>query len=476
LEVNKRKQRIVLIYLLKPYILAIKYTIVMQISKVRELFPITKVVLPKTETATERKLIYMDHGASTHAPIPVLNKFMDVMENSYANVHRGEHTLSKLSTDQFENVNNWIAKLCGVRNLENSGMEVILTSNTTSSLDLVSHIFSNIPGDYVTTVIEHHSNDLPHRNRGIVHRVNIDENATLSYDHLEEILQNNNVKLVAVTAASNVTGYVPDVHKIARLTHDNNAKILLDGAQRMAHMEIDVKEKDHPEHIDFLAAGGHKMYSPFGSSFIIGNEDDFNYAPPYLPSGGTVTFVGDMEVNHLIGPERHMFGTPNIAGSIALGEAAKFLLDISLNEIRSHELHLLKKMLKGLNQIPDVNVYGNIPIEKRIGVVTFNIGEHNHAIVSRKLDEMAGIATRNGTFCAQPYMQRLLQLSAEDIEIIKDLSETCTSLKLPGAVRATLGIYNSEEEVDIFLDTVEKISKSPVEKVQSSLDVVKMYQ
>jgi len=434
----------------------------MDISYVRDQFPITNVILPKTENAESRPLIFLDHGASTHAPRPVIETYLDVLENHYANVHRGEHTLSRISTEMYEHASDKVAKLVGIKNLQGSGMEVFMTTNTTSSLDLASHIFANVEGDYVSTALEHHSNDLPHRNRGKTHHVTVDERGILDLDHLQSILDNNKVKLVAVSAGSNVSGYVPHIYKIARMAHDSGAKILVDGAQRMAHMSIDMKPLDHPEHIDFLAGGGHKMYAPMGSSFLIGNTSDGDAAPPYIPGGGTVKFVTENEAIYLNGPERHCFGTPNIAGAIALGRAAEFLMDVGMDQVRSHELELLEHTMKRMPEIEGVRILGDIPLDRKIGVISFTVDGIHHSRVSSELDRIGGVATRNGCFCAHPYLLHLLKVNPKEIEEIRGeiLSGNLKPETKFGAVRATIGIYNTLEEMDTFVDTLERIVKS----------------
>ncbi|MHA2250178.1 MAG: aminotransferase class V-fold PLP-dependent enzyme [Candidatus Kariarchaeaceae archaeon] len=431
----------------------------MNFKKIRDQFPIANTILDDGKD-TARKLIYFDHAASTHAPKPVLDSFLEVMESTYANVHRAEHTLSCLSTDMFEEVPNIMADFIGVPDLANSGSQIVLTSNTTSALDLASHVFAEKEGVVLTTLLEHHSNDLPYRHRGDVVHTHLLEDGSLDMDDFEKKLQDNNVKLVAVSAGSNVTGYMPPIFKIARMAHDNNAKILVDAAQRLAHFPIEVKPFDHPEHIDFLAAAGHKTYAPFGASFLFGNVEDFDNAVPYVPGGGTVSYVSETDVAYLKGPERHQFGTPNIGGSIAFAESLKFLKTIGIDKIREHEMELLVHMLDGLQNIENVELYGDIPLENKIAVVPFNITQTRHDVVANKLDNMAGIATRNGCFCAHPYLIHLLKVSEEDSNKLRDAVVNGTDPQLPGAVRASIGIYNTVEEVDIFLDTVEKIAKN----------------
>jgi selenocysteine lyase/cysteine desulfurase len=381
------------------------------------------------------------------------------MESTYANVHRGEHTLSVISTEMFEKVPHQIADFVGIKDLDNSGKRVILTSNTTSSLDLGSHLFGHIDGKVVTTLMEHHSNDLPHRRRGQVEHVEVFDTGILDMGDLEKKLENHDVKLVAVSGGSNVTGYIPDIHKIARMAHDAGAKILVDAAQRLAHMKVEVKPVDHPEHIDYLAGAGHKTYAPFGSAFLIGTTEEMNDAPPYIPAGGTVKFVGDRETLYKNGPDRHTPGTPNIAGAVAMGASLDFLSEIGMDWVRKHEIELMEPVLKRFAELDAVEVLGQIPIEKKLGVISFNIIGYYHSRVSKLLDQKAGIATRNGCFCAHPYVNRLIGSNLDQqeliIEALRDIDDADSLL--PGAVRASIGIYNTKEEMDILVNTVEEI-------------------
>ncbi|OLS20642.1 MAG: putative cysteine desulfurase [Candidatus Heimdallarchaeota archaeon LC_2] len=431
----------------------------MDFQKIREQFPITRTMIKHDDGSKPLQLVYMDHAASTHAPKPVLDKYIELMETTYANVHRGEHSLSCWSTDLFEQVPDKIGKFVGIKDLKNSGNQVVFSSNTTSSLDLASHLFAEKGGKVLSTLLEHHSNDLTHRSRGPTPHIDILEDGTLNLDDYEKKLDNDNIKLVAVTAGSNVTGYMPPIHKMAKMAHDRGAKILIDAAQRLAHQTLEVKPIEHPEHLDFIAAAGHKTYSPFGASFLLGDVEIFDEAAPYIPSGGTVSLVTEDAAFYLTGPDRHSYGTPNIAGSIAFGDSLDFLSNIGIDKVRKHELELLKVMLKGLQEIEGVITYGDIPLKERIGVVSFNIKNQYHADVSHDLDKIGGIATRNGCFCAHPYVLRLLNvLDNEEIMSQMQVIEG-KEVKRPGAVRASIGVYNTREEVDHFLQTVETLVK-----------------
>ena len=197
----------------------------------------------------------MDHGASTHPPSPVLDTYKDFLEHSYANVHRGRHYLSEMATDRFEHVSDDIFRFI---HASRAGNTVILCGNTTQALDLAAHVMAHRKGITLVSLMEHHSNDLPHRGRGRVVHFGVKGDGTLDYDDLELKLREHEVKLVAVTGASNVTGYLPDIHRIARMAHARGAKVLIDGAQILAHAPMDVLPDSDPGHIDFFAGGGQK--------------------------------------------------------------------------------------------------------------------------------------------------------------------------------------------------------------------------
>jgi len=423
------------------------------VETIRSLFPITAQtfsVLGKTEPVP---VIYFDHGASTHPPQPVLDTYINFLQHSYSNVHRGKHFLSQIATDYFEHVSGDILQFIGADADENT---IVLTNNTTSALDVAAHIMGSVEGITLVTLLEHHSNDLPHRRRGEVVHVEILHDGTLDYADLETKLRAHKVKLVAVTGASNVTGYMPDLTRIARLAHAHGAKILVDGAQILAHVKIDVLPNDDPGHIDFLAAAGHKAYAPFGSAFLFGPKNILDAAPPYIPGGGTVVFVTGDEAYFSKSPDRHQGGTPNIAGAIALSASLKFLQSIGMENIREHERQLTEYALAKLSAIEGVHVLGNPDPALRLGVISFVIDDVRHDLASVILNQEAAIATRNGCFCAQPYLQRLLSIDTNELRRRLFAGQAVDS---PGAVRATFGIFNTHEEADELIRMVQLISE-----------------
>jgi len=296
----------------------------------------------------ERPLVYLDHAASTHAPRTVISAYVDFLEHEYSNVHRGTHLLSRRATARFEEAHGQVAQFIGAE-LEQG--VICFVNNTTQAIDLASHVLAQLPGKVVTTEMEHHSNELPHRRRGEIRRARIGTDGIVDLGHLEEILREERIKLVAVTGAANVTGLLPDLRTIARLAHAHGALVLVDAAQLLAHQSIDVKPFDHPEHIDFLAGAGHKAYAPFGAGFLYGPRKLFDAAPPYLPGGGNAARVTEDAVEFLPAPDRHHGGTPNIAGVVGMTCALSFLRSIGMDAVRQHEVALMRKALAGIQAL-----------------------------------------------------------------------------------------------------------------------------
>lgn len=395
----------------------------------------------------ERPLVYLDHAASTHAPHSVLAAFMEFMEREYANIHRGTHLLSRKATERFEEAYYVVADFIGAELRKGC---VVFTSNTTHAIDLCSHVMAERPGKVITTEMEHHSNELTHRRRGSVLRCRVDDRGDLDLGHLEELLRKHDVKLVAVTAGSNISGSMPPIHTIARMAHESGALILVDAAQALARHRIDVKPFDHPEHLDFVAAAGHKAYAPFGAGFLYGPRAVLDEAPPYLPGGGTAAQVTAREAEYLPAPDRHHGGTPNIAGIVAMARSLMFLQSIGIDEIRQHEVDLTRRVMDGLNAIGGITIYGPPKAEDRLGVVSFNIDGVSELLAAAVLSEEGGIAVRNGRFCAHIYMDRLLALEAARKPARDGAPPT-------GAVRASIGLYNDAHDVDRLIEYVGKI-------------------
>lgn len=421
---------------------------------IRDEFPICRQKFPVPGFDAPQPIRYFDHGASTHPPRVVLEAHREFLEKYYANIHRGHHNLSMIASDLFDRTAETVAEFIGA---DLSHQTVFLASNTTAALDLAAFAMSHREGVVLTTVLEHHSNDLPHRSHGDTVCVGMNDDGSLDMDDFKEKLEKHPVKLVAVTGASNVTGWMPDIHRIARMAHEEGAKICVDGAQLLAHKAVDLKPFGDPEHLDFFAAAGHKAYAPFGSAFLVAPRDYMDEIPPYRPGGGTVLAVTEGDALFTRGPDRHLGGTPNIPGAIAMAKAIRFLQDIGLESIREHEVELTEQLLGGVTAIPGVTVYGPKDPAARLGVVSFNIEGVHHDLAAAILNNEAAIATRNGCFCAHPYLHHLLAVG--DVTDLVNRLGRGEDTELPGAVRASIGLFNTPEEVDHLIDWIGRLAR-----------------
>ena len=383
-----------------------------------------------------RALAYLDHAATTHPPLAVLEVHSAFLAHEYANVHRAGYALARGATLRFERCFEICAAFIG-GNLDRDC--VVFVPNTTAGCDLVAHTMATQPGAVLVTGMEHHSNDLPHRRRGEVLRAAIDDAGRLDYEDVERLLTAHRVKLIAVTGAANLTGWMPDLARLARLAHAHGARICVDAAQLMAHHTIDVKAPGDPEHLDFLVAAGHKMYAPFGAGFVYGPRDLLDAAEPWIPGGGTASEVGDDGATFLPSPDRHQGGTPNVAGIVAMGAMLELLDLIGMDRVREHEMALLRRAWSGLAAIDGVVLHGPPELDDRVGILPFSIEGVSDMLAAAILGEEGAIAVRNGRFCAHPHARRLLGPGRE------------------GAVRASIGLFNDEEEIDRLVAMVRRI-------------------
>lgn len=398
--------------------------------------------------------INLDNAATTPPLKNVLyaiNKFAPW----YSSIHRGTGYKSIFSSRYYEHARKNIGEFVGAHpDLDT----VIFVKNTTEALNKVSYRLHQHSSDVVilSSMMEHHSNDLPWRQHYHIDYIAIDDVGRLSLEDLELKLQtySNKVKLVTVTGASNVTGHINDIDAIARLAHDYGAKILVDGAQMVPHMPVSMKEHHTAEHIDFLVFSAHKMYAPFGTGVLIGPRNFFSSGAPDIKGGGTVKVVTPEVVLWDDPPNRDEGGTPNLMGVVALDAAIQTLKEIGMSEIDTYERDLLEYALEGMLKLPNIKLYGDYKnTTNKLSIISFNIEGISHEIVAHYLSLEHGIAVRNGCFCAQPYVQKLLKVTTDDImEHIKN-----PKAPHPGMVRMSLAMYNTRAEVDKFLNALNSL-------------------
>ncbi|OCL25518.1 class V aminotransferase [Orenia metallireducens] len=405
------------------------------------------------------RYINFDNAASTPSFKRVIYKVKEFL-SWYSNVHRGTGFKSQISTEVYDEVHNLVADFFGADKDNNT---IIFVKNTTEAVNKLSNSLNLSPRDIViTTPMEHHSNLLPWRDKCKVIYSNLDKEGRLDLEDLEKKLKRyrRKVKLVAISGASNVTGYINPIHKIAKLTHKYDSRILVDAAQLAPHRPVDMKKYNDPKHIDYLVLSAHKMYAPFGTGVLIGAKDTFEGNKPDYTGGGTVKAVTLKDVIWGDLPDKEEAGTPNIVGALALGESIKMINELKWLKIIKNEEFLLNYTLKQLQEIDEVILYGTMnsgELTEQVGVIPFNIKGLENTLVASILANEFGIGVRNGCFCAHPYIHHLFGLSDEEIKKVKnDIAKGIYTHKY-GLIRVSFGCYNSPSEVDHLIYAIKDI-------------------
>lgn len=395
-------------------------------------------------------------NAATTPPIKSSIEYMQKLSNTYASIGRGTGQKAEITTNLYKDSKNFLLDFFNIKDKDK--YVVIYVSNTTEGINKLAKTLKKSKDEIVlTSRMEHHSNDLPWRKRGTVDYVDVDNHGRLKLEELEDKLKRNygKIKYVSLAGASNVTGYINNIHFIAKLVHKYGAKLIVDGAQLVPHVKVNINVDDEDEQIDFLVFSSHKIYSPFGVGVIIGLKEDFvNTEPDYL-GGGTVELVLDNDIKFLLPPEKNEAGTPNFLGVMGLINTLRTIDSIGYDYIEEHERLLLKHTIDGLKKIPKVINYGDtINLNDRLGIATFNLENMYHHDLANILAKKKGISVRHGWFCAHPYCRRLMNVSEyEAKEFIENPNK-----KMLGMVRISFALYNTINEVDIFLNILEAIS------------------
>ncbi len=405
------------------------------------------------ENGGKKVVTNFDNAATTPALQPVMDEVNEKLE-TYGSIGRGFSPKSDYSTDLYNNTRDKVLEFVGA---DPETYTCFYVNNTTDGLNKLASALIEDKSDLVlTTRIEHHSNDLPWREFGSVIYAEVDDQGRVMYDEIEKQLKENKVKYVSVTAASNVTGYVTDVHRVAKLAHKYGAKIIVDGAQIVAHRKFSMLGENEDENIDFFVFSAHKMYSPYGGGAVVGLTEDLSSHMPKFYGGGTIYIVGDEWVEYAEAPKSYEAGSPNYPGVVGMGKAIEILEEIGFDKIEEHEKALNQRLVDGLKKIDNSIIYGDSEdLSDRVGVVTFNFSDVNSHLVAEELSKTYGIATRRGAFCANPYVWRLYGLSDEEV---RNFAE-CSDINTPGMIRVSFGIYNTEEEVDYLLKVLPEAIK-----------------
>jgi selenocysteine lyase/cysteine desulfurase len=411
---------------------------------------------------THHKYVNIDNAAST----PALKNVQRAVNNFlafYSSVHRGTGFKSQLSTHYYEEARQVVMHFLGANPNEHT---CIFGKNTTEAANKLARRFpfTSKRDIVLTTGMEHHSNDLPWRPITNNIHVALTPDGRLDETDFEEKLSlySDRLALVAVTGASNVTGFINPIHRLAEKTHSAGGMIFVDCAQLAPHHKIDMRSLSDPSHLDFVAISAHKMYAPFGTGALVGRKDIFAAGEPDQRGGGTVEIVTLDDVIWTEPPDKDEAGSPNTVGAIALAAAILQLEQVGMENVAAHEAELTSHALSRLHTIPGLRIYGDTNPENspyRLGVIPMEIEGISHFLVAAVLGFEFGIGVRSGCFCAHPYILHLLGLREDEARMVRQHMIAHDKSNMPGMVRASFGLYNTLEEVDYLVEALSCISQ-----------------
>ncbi len=399
------------------------------VNKVRADFPIL------SREVYGKPLVYLDNGATTQKPRQVVEAMVDEYYNVNANVHRGVHFLSQQATDLHEASREVVRAFIHAR----STNEIIFTRGTTESINLLAFSLGEAmvrEGDeVVVSAMEHHSNIVPwqmmcERKGAQLRVIPMTDEGELQLDALEELLTER-TRIVCCTQVSNVLGTVNPVKEVVLMAHDKGIPVLVDGAQSVPHMQVDMQDLD----CDFFAFSGHKVYGPTGVGVLYGKEAWLEKLPPYQGGGEMIKNVTFQKTTYNTLPYKFEAGTPDYVATHALATALNYVNGLGMENIEAHERELTRYALEQLQRIEGIRIMGRA--QQRDAVISFLVGDIHHLDMGTLLDRL-GIAVRTGHHCAEPLMRRL---------------------GIEGTVRASFALYNTKEEVDVLVDGIERIRK-----------------
>ncbi|HEM3462700.1 TPA: cysteine desulfurase [Streptococcus suis] len=398
----------------------------MDLERIRKDFSILDQVV------NDEPLVYLDNAATTQKPQQVLDVLADYYQKDNANVHRGVHTLSERATARYEAARQKVADFIQAK----SSKEILFTRGTTTGLNWVAQFAKEIlqpDQEVIISVQEHHSNIIPwqqacQQTGAKLCYVTL-KDGELDMDHLRSLLSSK-TKFVSLAHVSNVLGSVAPIGEIAELVHQVGAYLVVDGAQSVPHMAVNVQELD----VDFYAFSGHKMLGPTGIGILYGKEELLNLMSPVEFGGEMIDFVYEQSATWKELPWKFEAGTPNIAGAIGLGAAIDYLTEIGMDAIQAHEAELADYVFPKLQAIPGLTIYGSQDLSKRTGVIAFNLDDLHPHDVATALD-YEGVAVRAGHHCAQPLLRYL---------------------QVPATVRASFYIYNTKADCDKLVEAIIK--------------------
>ncbi|EKE00794.1 MAG: hypothetical protein ACD_21C00272G0005 [uncultured bacterium] len=398
-------------------------------TELRKQFPILQ------EQINGKPLIYFDNAATTQKPLCVIEAMDRFYFHDNANIHRSVHTLAQRATESYDQAREKTRSFINAKKVS----EIIFVRGTTEAINLVAQSYGrknfHAGDEIVISTMEHHSNIVPwqlicEQTGAKLQVVKIHENGELDLDHYEKLL-NKRTKIVAITHVSNTLGTINPIKKIIAIAHAHNIPVLIDGAQAVSHMQVDVQNLD----CDFYAFSAHKMYGPTGIGVLYGKENLLDSMPPYQGGGDMISKVTFAKTEYADLPQKFEAGTQNIAGAVGLAVAIDFLNSIGMDEISKHEHDLLKYLNKISLEINGLKIIGNA-LDK-VGVVSFVLDKiHPHDVAT--ILDTEGVAVRAGHHCTMPLMD---------------------FYGVPATTRVSFGLYNTEEEIDIFVTAINKVKK-----------------
>ena len=386
----------------------------------------------------DKKLVYLDNAATTQKPNQVIDAITDYYQNHNSNIHRAVHALAEESTEAFEVTRDKVANFLNIQNRE----EIVFVKGTTEAINLVAYAWGrdNVQkGDVViTTEYEHHSNIVPWQlltqDRGAeLKYIDIDDNGELMLEQLDEYLATGKVKLVAISHVSNVLGTITDVQKVIKKCKNAGAKILVDGAQAVPHMKVDITNLG----CDFYAFSAHKMLGPTGVGVLWARKELLENMRPFQGGGDMIREVHKYETTWNDLPYKFEAVTPNVADGICFSAAIDYLVNIGIDNVRNHEIELTKYALEKMSKVKGLTIYGPKDPQKASGVISFNFNDvHPHDVAT--IIDKNGVAIRSGHHCAQVLMEKL---------------------NVAATNRASFYIYTTKDEVDALIDSLEQVAK-----------------
>jgi len=411
---------------------------------------------------SNRAYTNLDNAASTPS-LKTVQQAVDDFLVYYSSVHRGTGFKSQLSTHAYEQARQIMMDFVGANPADHT---CIFGKNTTEAINKLARRFP-LDGKrkiVLSSGMEHHSNDLPWRAATQVVHVHLTPDGRLDEDDFDSQLSRyaEQVALVALTGASNVTGFLNPIHRLAEKVHAAGAMFMVDCAQLAPHRKIDMLPLDDPAHLDFISISAHKMYAPFGTGALIGRKDVFEHGDPDMTGGGTVEIVTLDNVVWSEPPERDEAGSPNVVGAVALVAAIRQLEAVGMSEVTRHEANLTRHALEKLTTIQGLQVFGDTDpskAENRLGVIPLQLASADHFLAAAILGYEFGIGVRSGCFCAHPYILHLLGLSKEEASDVRRRILAGDKSAMPGLIRVSFGLYNTLDEVDVLIDALNHISK-----------------